>query len=149
MEESKSVIPGLYVGVKFDRTTINKLDLWRKSQNLPPNDPDNGAPYHCTVVYSRTAMPWTVADCHGKEAAATAFDVLGKNEPGMLVLRIRCAWIETRHKEAKELGATWDFPSFIPHISICKVFKGLNVRNLKLPTFKLVLAKEYAEELKE
>lgn len=113
---------GTYVGVTFNKGTVNRLsDFVKKHKIANPLDPSK---YHTTVIYSRVHCPDLKA--HGGLAEGevvgvpTGFNVW-KTQEGThaLVLEYKCEWLANRHQSLmEEHGATYDFPKYNPHITL-------------------------------
>lgn len=114
-------------------TEKSKHDIWEmvKKFNLPdPVDPED---YHCTVMYSRKAIS-------DKNYSTTNVNIKAKllnfrflvHEDKTLVLELESPEISKLFESYKKLGATWDFPEYIPHISICTKIQDENIPLPKL-----------------
>ncbi len=72
--------------------------------------------YHCTTVYSKAEVSYEPPEWEPDTLVARrlVLQFLGKN----LVLETPCHAVVTSHQYAMEQGATWDFPEYIPHITL-------------------------------
>ena len=107
---------------------------WAKSQGfetaLAPNK------LHCTIIYSKTAFEWGgerqlrpingLLTCKG---GTRTLDRLG-NE-GAVVLRFRSATLRQRCTTMKFYGATSDYPTFKPHITISYNAPDISIASVK------------------
>jgi hypothetical protein len=79
------------------------------------------------------------------------YEYLGREgDDPVLVLRVESPKLHERFDCARELGATWDFPSFKPHITLTnkmQVKPKVRLEHLPLPTFPLVMSGEYTQAL--
>lgn len=66
----------------------------------------------------------------------------------ILVLETPNVALQVLHSNEAKLGATWDFPSYSPHITLSTNYKG-SVDNLPIPSFPLRCTKYKAEPLRE
>jgi len=116
---------------------ISKLEL----KNAVPMDE-----YHCTVIYSRKR----VSEVEGIKptlpitATVKGWDVFGDclvltlTSPGLLSLNSKCM----------DLGATSDFESYKPHITVATEYTG-EVPSVPVPKMKLSFDQFVVEDLKE
>lgn len=76
--------------------------------------------YHCTVMYSRVPVrPMKISTpISGRIDGYDIFD------DHLLVATLRCPQAESIFETFKSRGATWDFSSFIPHITLAANWKG-------------------------
>lgn len=106
----------LYVSRKVQNA--DEIIAWAKANGfdkcVPPEE------LHVTQVYSKTPMDWT--------AAGDSFDQLylsGGNrsvvplgDKGAVVLKFESGDLQARHAEFMAAGASHDFPSYQPHVTI-------------------------------
>lgn len=113
--------PGTYIGVKIDEKSQKLLKQFAKENEIPNVvRTDN---IHMTLVYSRQVIP-NVEDMlitsfnEMPEATPTnEFHLWGDNED-TLVMKVDCPYLTERHEFFKMQGATHDYPSYEPHITI-------------------------------
>ena len=114
-------------------------------QNLHQRDK-----YHCTLIYSREP-------CKEPKPRKTLlipvqaekWDIFksrdGKN---CLVLKLNSAAMQQRHKQLmKELEASYDFPTYLPHITVSYDAGDIDTSKLPLPERAFVMTGEYCELL--
>lgn len=147
---------GTYVGLKLcplsERYIEEFIDLWR----IP--NPIKKEKFHTTVTYSRKELEGFVPRGHLPEpieAYPIGFDVFKfrteEGERDCLVLLLSAPEISRRHEQIKqEFGATHDYPSYIPHVSLSYDLAGFPVEGLSPSdvALKLFFEYEYSEELK-
>ncbi|WP_446027502.1 hypothetical protein [Leisingera caerulea] len=78
---------------------------------------------HTTIAYSRRQIDWThpVFQTNGAELVSAGGDrVIEYLDQGALVLRFTEPSLGKRWRELCQAGASWDFESFLPHITISK-----------------------------
>ena len=138
---------GTYSAVKFTEESSIKLhDFCKKLLNVKslflPSQ------YHSTIVYSRKMVPF---DKNGNmepiiiDPKTYEFHVFDE-DPSYLVLAYQNEEITELWKESIDLGATWDFDTYRPHISVAIVDKNFKVPE-SVPSFPMVVNKIYTEDL--
>ena len=76
---------------------------------------------HVTLAYSNRPVDWRNSAFAPKQEALTLrcaerrFEVFGAQQ---LVLTLKSATLEERWNELKKAGASWDFETFVPHITV-------------------------------
>lgn len=147
--------PGTYAGVRFDENTIEALKELQKRLKVP--EPLDGDDFHSTLLYSRRLCPEYVA-LGDLSPVITSDDTTftleiwpsSSGEKNVLVLQYECSWLQERHAALMEQHkATWDFPNYIPHITL-----SYNVGDWKPKDFSvsmkdkpIIITNEYQEEL--
>jgi hypothetical protein len=149
---------GSYAGVRFDTETNKAIHKYMSDNKLPVAvRPDR---LHSTLLYSRKYLPKYKPAGKLEKAYVgkpTHFEVWntrpddGSKPSRCLVLRYDCPELEERHKALmKEHGATYDFPSYDPHITLSYDIGDMDEK--KLPsladTLKAInIVEEYGEDL--
>ena len=140
---------GTYAGVKFDKSTVDKLVKYMKAAGIP--SPSSKDDLHTTLLYSRTECPDYEPDVNCQYIGTpSGFEKFG-DDKNTLVLAFDCPELAKRHSQLrKEHGATWDYPSYIPHITLS--YDAADVDISKLPDIsdfidKVVCSSEYKEDL--
>jgi len=114
---------GLYVSVKptqLSRDTISRLQAFG-DHSEPPEE------LHCTIAYSKTSVPVGSAEA-AVMAAPTRFSASaigceawpGSDGDGYIVLHLSSASLHSENRTWKALGATSDFDTYKPHVTIAK-----------------------------
>lgn len=86
---------------------------------------------HVTIAYSRTPLDWTriaedwSEDDMGRMTVAPGgmrlTELLGPTTPRrVLVLLFASSRLSWRHESIREAGASWDWPDYMPHITIAR-----------------------------
>lgn len=137
----------LYVSRKV--LNVAEITAWAKAQGIPDLQDD----LHVTIAYSRTPIDWI----------KTAEDWGGANDKGEITLPpggprvveplgemsavlMFGAWqLEYRHERILAAGASWDWATYQPHISLTKT--PLDVSKVEPYRGKIVLGPEIYEEL--
>ena len=141
-QEVKEEFVGGYVSVKV----INNIQLanWYKDQGLETIDP---LELHCTIAYSR--VPFHRVPNKDEIIVNNTFPELSPlGDEGCVVLKLYSEELENRFKECMEAGATYDYESYIPHITIA-VGVTEDLSKYKSPNFDIILGNETIEKLDE
>lgn len=72
--------------------------------------------------------------------------MLKHNGKRALVLVLDSDYLHFRHNVGMALGATYDFPSYIPHITLSYDIKSLSFEKERID-LEVIRSKEYVEEL--
>ncbi len=136
------------------RRVTNAADIigWAKKQGFKSLLP--ARELHVTIAYSRRPVNWfdvggsfyaskVIADAGGPRAV----DRLG--DQGAVVLHFNCSELTWRHKEFVENGASWDFPSYLAHITLTYDPGEVDISKVEPYTGKIELGPEVFEELTE
>lgn len=137
---------GTYVAVKPVGGTVGLMAQWLARSGLPNLEPIEDL--HVTILYSR--KPVRVI-CTDEEFHATpaGWDLF-KNDDGSrsLVLLLDSPGLHRRHQKLMALGATYDFPSYKPHLTVSYHFNEETVAEVPPVDFGLTFGKEYTEALR-
>ena len=120
---------------------------------------DNGIPYkqsmfesrlHTTLIYSRVYCPNLVVDpsvIYNCEFGG--YDIFsGQNGEHVLVMLLKSEQLQERHAFLmKEHGATYDFPSYKPHITLSYNYTDNSVMGINPYEGMIQLGLEYTEDL--
>lgn len=135
---------GTYGSVHITKASQRKLHEYFKG--VIPNLQE-ASKFHVTTIYTKK-----IIDIESSIAAVTLsskdfkYEKFGEN---VLVLRVKNEVLNRLHKEAKSKGATWDFPSYKPHITLSTTFPT-DLANLPpLPDFNLYTTRHIVEELED
>lgn len=113
-------------------------------------DPTPSKDMHTTVVYSRTPVEFPVEKnidvSVGRDVQFHVFNT--RDGKRALVLKIKSDYLTSRHELGNELGASYDFPDYIPHITLSYDVgeKQFSTKPFKLEK-DLKIKEEYYEEL--
>lgn len=116
--------PGTYAGVRFDPDTIERLQELQSDLGIP--EPLGADDFHSTLLYSRRFCPnykalGELTPVATSDETDFTLEIWPSNsgEKNVLVLKYTCEWLQNRHDELMaEHNATWDFPDYIPHITL-------------------------------
>lgn len=139
---------GAYVGVRFDKASLEMLQDLQKMYKIP--DPTPIKDMHATVIYSRVPVDFPIRnEVNEKIDRQVQFHVFNTRDgKRALVLKLKSDYLTQRHDLGTELGATYDFPDYIPHVTLSYDVgdKQFSTKPFKLEK-ELVIAKEYKEDL--
>lgn len=142
-------LPGTYAAFWLNKASASQLYEFYKPFI---KDLELASEFHITTTYSRVPVP-VLKD---KKLNITLnhkmfeLDLLGQGHmKEYLVLKVEHPALTGAWKFANKNGATWDFPEFIPHISLCTKFKGHSLANIPVPNFDIVCDRFKVDELKD
>ena len=134
---------GTYVSVKVK----NNLELyeWFKNQNIDVLDKED---LHCTLAYSKKEFKHVLND---SDILVNSSSIHNKLEPlgdeGAIVMKFDSEEMNKRFNQCIKEGALYDYPQYIPHISISYNGKDIDLDKIKVPDFDIILCDETTEEL--
>lgn len=105
--------------VRRDVLNGDEIVAWAREQGFETTLPAEDM--HVTVAFSRTPIDWMAVSepwaskIELEEGGPRMLDVLGG---GAKVLLFRASELEWRHESIRSAGASWDFPTYQPHITI-------------------------------
>lgn len=70
-------------------------------------------------------------------------------EQGAVVLHFSDDRLDNRHRDMRRLGASWDFPSYLPHVTISYVGDGIDLSQVEPYRDELVFGPEIFEPIVE
>lgn len=126
---------------------------WVRSQGLQSALP--AGEMHVTVAFSRDPVDWSALDAR-KDAIVVHDGVRSvhqfppRNTPnGALVLRFEAPELQRRWQELKDAGARWDFPEYLPHITL--TYAVADASGMQLEPFRgpLIFGPEEWDEVNE
>ena len=139
---------GSYAAVKFDPATTDALKAYQYDNNIPnPLSPDE---FHSTVMFSKKYIPEfkTMGDIPEWDGTFTKFGIFPSDDENALVLKYECHELSERFDYIiKEYDATWDHPSFIPHITLSYNIGDLDISKLPKYDGPIVIISEYNNDL--
>ena len=122
MNEAKEP-DGTYVAAVLSKESKNKIK--NLCVNLGLSNRVSSDKMHTTIIYSRVHVPELEADqsIYPAKATAIGLDVFEmRNNKRALVLKIKSKKLTDRHnKIMDEYKTTYDFPEYIPHITLTYV----------------------------
>lgn len=139
----------LYVALKVMPGSAAALATWMADQGI--EQPVPASDLHITTVYSETPVPLYQLYDKPKEVteqldpASYVLGILG--EEGALVMFVECPMACASHEYAASLGASWDHPSYVPHITLSYA-PGSTMPSAP-PPFAIEVGAEFARKLVE
>jgi hypothetical protein len=117
------------------------------TKTLDPKD------IHVTVVYSRDKIDWDEAGDSFDELRV-GVGILGRSvvalgDKGAVVLKFEHGELHDRWQEFRDIGASWDFPSYQPHVSITYDGKDMDLSKIIPYDGEIVFGPEEFSELDE
>lgn len=145
------MVDGTYAGVRF--WNDNQLDLinWVLKNNIP--NPCRPETYHATLLYSRKHLPDYEPCGFLKEMKYAKFGGFAKFDFRLLgtkclVMKLDSPYLTERHKCLMDVfGATYDFPEYIPHITLSYDVGDLDLDTLPPFTGAMGIVEEYSCDL--
>ena len=129
---------GTYVSVKV--VNYYRLLSFYQEQSTGINED-----LHCTIAYSQNEFYHKPCKTF---ITIKPEDFIGIEKfDGAIVLTFKSDELHKRHKKCLEEGASYDYPSYIPHIAI--TYDVTDNTDFKLPDFNIILGAEEVEELDE
>lgn len=138
----------LYVALKVMPGSAAALANWAKDAGIP--NPVAAADLHITTVYSRTPVPLYQLPDPGyapTEQLDPAEYRLGfLDEGNVLVMFVRSCLACASHDHAANKGASWDYPTYEPHITLSYDASGFTTLP-EPPPFAIEVGDEYARRI--
>jgi len=133
--------------VEYTSGTYSSLLLDNDSKNMIASlniqNPVDINKLHCTIMYSRKPAPdaYSLLPYLPIKAKAKGFDVFGD----CLVLLLESIDLYELHNATRELGATYDYDEYKPHITLSENNIEQNVSLLQIPDQHIIF-NEYKTE---
>ena len=124
------------------RKVINSDELisWAKEQGFE-KVLDSGE-FHCTVAYSNKWFEHNNIAGKGKFVTINPSDMLEVTrlgDEGAIVIMIKSDDLTETWKDCISKGATWDYPKYSPHITLTYNNGDIDLSNIELPDFSILL----------
>lgn len=146
---------GTFVGVKISKESKDALISASKKMKVP-NIIDKDK-IHITLIYSRKHLPKFEAKGKLEKPIIVSVDKLDifpaqEGDSKALIVKLDAPDLVKRHKEImKEEGATYDFPKYIPHITLSYDVGDFDAKAEKITDYmsnsNLEIVEEYAQDL--
>jgi hypothetical protein len=136
----------------IQRKLLNADDLiaWAKANGF--KDIESPNEMHVTVAFSRRHIDWdTVGNSCDTVAIPPGQDQRSVQElgaEGAVVLRFESTQLQQRWKQIYNDGASWDYPSYKPHVTITYNGRGLDLSKILPYRGPLVFGPEEFAEIK-
>lgn len=140
---------GRYIGMHFTPETKEHLKRIVHDEALPHPVPDEKL--HSTITYSKD-NPVADYKVAGKlddpvEGEIDSFDIFPSQEGNnCLVAKLKCPEFQRRHQMAREMGASYDYDEYIPHITLSYNAGEVSPEKLDSLTQKYKGTRIYADE---
>lgn len=135
---------GMYGAYKISLETANNIVNWARAQGL--SHIMRPSKMHVTTIYSRKFLPAYVPSNKMVGGTFDHFKMFPEKDAtgfSTLVAVVHSPAIVDRWSEAQRQGATYDFPDYIPHISLGRVPSTFKLKDLAPFDFPLVFSHEY------
>jgi hypothetical protein len=138
--------PGIYASMQLSADTKSNIMAWAKRVGISNrmNDPKT---FHCTTVYSRTPFSFDCLDKCPITARFMHYKILGDTNASTLVVHLASPFLHKVFGIRRANGMAYDYPHYIPHISLGKGFDVEEALALPLMTFPCLLTHETHEQL--
>lgn len=140
----------LYGAVSFSEQTVRMLEEWCEANKIP--NPVDLESMHATFVHTTnlTRQDWKVKAKLNPPVVVQPKDCkleTWRSPKGrILVLTFKSEWLHSRWKKARDMGASWKFASFIPHVTLSyDIGDNVDISKYRPPMFPLVIEREYTE----
>ncbi len=144
MESTNDGCKGLYTYRKLNTHSLEYLYDWMNENRIPNRIPSDKL--HCTVVCSESSLPNYSIDPLAVLINPATFKIELMNEA--LTLSFESVPLKNQWLLAKNLGASFKYPSYRPHISLSyAVPLQYDYSQLKPPYIPLILDPEISGEL--
>lgn len=142
---------GTFMGVRFVPESVDMLHNLITFNGI--ENPIDLEELHSTLIFSRndiskedTAQPRVNLNARCKMIGYHVFQKEG-GDP-VLVVKLESPYLRDRHQEIMDgTLATYDFPEYIPHVTLSYNFTGDIGELLSLPKTPLVIDHEYTAEI--
>jgi hypothetical protein len=134
------------------RRLLNAKNIidWAKQQGFKTTLPEDDM--HVTVVYSKTPVPWNAMPRQDANPLVVPGDHTREVKPlgdqGAVVLRFDSSKLNDRWQQHVDSGASHDFPSYQPHVTITWDAQGMEHDSIEPYDGPLVFGPEVREEIK-
>lgn len=131
------------------RPVVNGAALvaWAKSQGFATTLPEEDL--HVTVAFSRTAVEWPADESRELVIPAGDNRAVVQFSGGAVVLRIVSPELAHRWAEFCNIGASWDWPEYHPHITISYNGEGVDLNTVEPYAGPIELGGEVFAEVQE
>lgn len=138
---------GMFMSVNFsERTKDNLVNLGKILKLEKSTSRDQ---FHSTIMYSKKTVDLPLIT-HDEiiDPNSYSWELFGDDED-VLVLKYDSPALTARFNAAMDLGATYDYDEYKPHVTLAIDVKDIDLANLSLPTFSLELAEEKQRPLND
>jgi len=135
--------------LEFSSGTYSSVLLDQNSKNLIASlnvqNPVEQDKLHCTIMYSRKPVPdaYTLLPFLPITAKAKGYAIFGE----CLVLLLESDALHELHKDTMDMGATYDYSEYIPHITLSENNVEEDISMLTVPTQSITFVQYKTEPL--
>jgi 2'-5' RNA ligase len=124
----------LYVSVEPDEGARRLLSKLQGRHEIP--NPYSTDKMHCTLIYS--TEPCKMPQVESRKIYKAEFEKFDffdqRNGKRCLVMKVKSPDLQARHTSLmKEMGASYDFPDYLPHITMSYDIDKFDVSTLRWP----------------
>jgi len=148
LEKIKNYENGVYIEMEVNADSKLLIKKYCEENNIPTN-----SDYHCTLIYSKKPFKGIIEipnlSVVTKPIKLVRFD---NEDEGIyaLALKLDSEELKELHKFLmKKYNFKYDYDEYIPHITLSYKAKDIDIKNLPLPNFEIVLDKINVEPLDE
>lgn len=134
-------------GLYIHREIIDSagLVLWMKQIGVV--DPVRSSSLHTTQAYSRKSVETPPHD--DPIRVRNGHRSLEQFDQGAFVLKIAAPYLSARHAQLMRMGATFDYPEYVPHITLSYSEQSESVQNAPPYDGEILLGGEIHEDLED
>lgn len=137
---------GIFIAAKLSKDSQKQLKNFGAIIGIPPKSIKD---LHLTLAYSKVPIKYKCDKHLDVHLTATRVAVIGD----YVAVLVEGKWVRDEWRKIRAAGATWDYPGFIPHISLIKIKKGsnynLNLGDSFIKDIDLVISSTYSSRLKD
>jgi 2'-5' RNA ligase len=147
-----------YVSVQYDDESQKKLREWAEQNGFDLSVKYNGEEqdpkdfdFHTTIFYSTNEVPLRNRTIRQTptEVIITGIKFLGENEDIPVLTVSVSGGIKDLRQHYEDLGLEDQWPTYQPHISVSYAKKPMDIKKLKLPTFRPKYNKIMIKDIEE
>ena len=146
-------MPGTYVGLRLLPQSAAVIRQFCRDNGIEIKTPEFEQRLHVTLIYSRKEFKMLPNTPVVHTAKIVGFELFSNSSgvKNVLVARLESSSVTARHNHIRaNYGATHDYPSYNPHITLCYDWDvARDVSNLVPPGNTIFLSDEYVEPLIE
>lgn len=126
---------------------VDEIREWAKSQGFTSTLGEDDM--HVTIAYSKEKFDWEPFEPQNNKLTIKHGERKIEQFGDATVLTFTSKTLSARWKEFRKAGASWDFPHYIPHITISYETSELDLKNIKPFTGDLIFGPESLKEVQE
>lgn len=133
--------------VSRDLLNSDRFLKWARSRGFGETlDPSQ---LHVTVAYSKKKVHWGGIERDANELMVDGGfrRVAPLGDDGAIVLFFESNALAERHEEIKKAGASWDYPSYHPHVTITYSGEGVDLKQIDAYQWPLRFSEEKFAEI--